>query len=903
MTNGWLLGWGVTVAAAATLLLSVDGGELKHDKGMADPDLDIEGLSFRRTGCYDSGSAHFILTSRGGCARVVAVVVRSSGDGERLDAWGDGQGVFRRANSQAGQVEWVTLTANPIPAGGVGELTIGFHEAPTEPVAVMLETARGAIPLPILAPRESAVRMGTIGFDSATQRIYVYLHNDGDKTADVAGGGIICGRTSGGEGANAVPLQLPKTIAPGRTGVCFAAVGRAFRPGERWYCKVNLRDGGQLCGSTRYFDYFPIDLGTPLGGEGSGTGPGRARVLGEGQEPQEWRNLTPVEVALREMERHRGDATRPLSFTLNHTGIADIVPMFGRLTDTCKMHCQPLGARYVGYYSPRDPNYTEARTRYLVRAMAPRPATVVSNMAHEYGAVGRAMTAEEIRLRAYSSIARGARGLFFRTSAWARLSGSDRRMAEEEMRRIGGELRALRPLLQYASFVEGVARTEEPLVEAATLAAGERAIVVVLLNHDHTPPWPSDELFSNEFTLTPVQRPFRVDVELGGVGQTPHVMEIGGAWSRPVGRLEGSTLSFEVDRLGATRQFVVCLDPTEVVALAERARVAMVEYPTRDLLDDLPLIAGTTKGPAVRFARKQYAIGKVDPAAKELRADFAFRNVGDKGLEVRVVSAGGRGTVTVLPPRLTPGAGGEIVWTAPMPEEGIIDETVRLATNDPASPSVDLRIGGIVAPEVWTVPQKVLLRRGDSKARVEVMDGREALLEISDLRIEGGSLAVTVFREDRPEIVDQIVDLERRAMRRRYVLDIEWTGQAGGKRELGIVFRTNAPHRPIITVPVCREEDDITIHPPRAFFGVVTPGQRQRVTCVVKTAGPAISGVRIVKTPGWLTAASRLLSPMEASVELCLAPDGPGLKNGQVEVLLEGATEIPVRIPAAAFVQ
>ena len=158
--------------------------------------------------------------------------------------------------------------------------------------------------------------------------------------------------------------------------------------------------------------------------------------------------------------------------------------------------------------------------------------------------INRYPTPEEVRLMCYYSISRGAKGIFYRD----RPQSPQLRNA---IRNINEELQILKPYLRIGEPVT-LAESSQPRVEANTILAGDKGIILILINHDNTG-------FDEPFTYTPKSN-FTVTIHIPDGLDIKEIYDVGNNLKKLEYKVQGKEIIIPIKRLDLTKQIILTTD-------------------------------------------------------------------------------------------------------------------------------------------------------------------------------------------------------------------------------------------------------------------------------------------------------------------------------------------------------
>ena len=746
----------------------------------------------------------------------------------------------------------------------------------------------GVPPVPMM------VRISNINFSKDRKDVYAYVENASDKPISINSAQLL--------EKNMAASGLDGTLASGRKRCLHFRLPAPLPFGERAYISVELANGERLGLSALAYGVFPVEGAKKPGLRGDCDGVSTKMILPHYSHFHYWQDVTAYRV-MDALADPNGFGLGELPVAVVNQGyIKDAVVTLGELVPCFYLACEPIEAEYLGRYDEKDFHYLQAKVRYIKEATAPNPPWLGLRTFHGYGELRKELTPTEMRLRVAYLVSRGAKGIAYRSGFWNKCSEAWQASMRKEINAINRELILMRDLLRIAEPVDNVGKTSEPLVEAATLLAGDKGMVVYLLNHDRSFAWPVQEMDNKEpFWIAPKPDPIFVGVELPSGVKATEVYEVGGAWRVPAFETQNGGVAFTVDRLDAVRTFVVAFGQ-------ESGRARLFEKADEDLR--LAMMLGkpgqdrkASRAPDIQFERKQVHFGEVDPLAGTVTCRFPFRNMGNAPLTVESVSTG---VVEFSKATLDPGERGEatvVIRLDATPGKHKAEHAI--STNDPNEPDIRLFTGGVVRPELSVSPRQAQLSAKRPTETIMLRDGREARLEIADISCDVPGVTWTVARDETWRTLSHSEVYRGKRLERTYQIQVSVSPEeaARGHRVGTLRVRTNAPHRPEVAVTVeVSPERRCQVSPPQLFFGQVKRGQTVCRTCKVLSEGNlAVESVEAdagdVRVTAGKTAGKHV-------IEAALTGGETGVRKGKIrlQVVLDGQRQVVV-IPFFALVR
>lgn len=248
-------------------------------------------------------------------------------------------------------------------------------------------------------------------------------------------------------------------------------------------------------------------------------------------------------------------------------------------------------------------------------------------------------------------------------------------------------------------------------------------------------------------------------------------------------------------------------------------------------------------GPDLRLDSYAWDFGPIEQGAAAFHT-FKLMNVGNRDL----VITGTRATCSctsalVAQDTISPGKTGEAIVTFDSNgRQGGQSQIVYLESNDPISPVVQLRIGGLVRPDHVLLSSRSVDFGSPAK-------GSRATREIHVMDPGDGSVEVTGVTSDSPYVTVSLAQ-ERNDERHGYLVTaIVEANTPVGRVDGNITVSTNHPKEPTVNIPVSvTVKGDIAAFPDMFFLGLLNKGQRAEKTISVSTAGKEPLVIKNVET-------------------------------------------------------
>jgi len=644
---------------------------------------------FRNSVYRDGGSIRIGLKNKSDRAQKVSSVfvngkelhvVEEPNRQEAQKTWQKNGGKYIPSNTKSGDVMWHWLTRKEIPAGEMTELIIKFYRPPIKPMPIRISTNAGELNLTI-EPKIAKAGISSVLFSKDRTKVFVYVENRSHEAIELKNIWL-----DGVEKTRKVRFIAP-TITSGSRGCLVLALAKPIPKGRRIYLTVGTKSGLKTGCSIRAFSHFSVAemwkglIKSPAKFDWDGLNSSKQYT----KYPYYKLDVVGYEIIA---NRSNPDYLKPdqlMYYWSNQGFIKTGVWAFGELVDGARLHLQPCETEYIGAYHSTDHHYVQAKMRFIRNAISPNPVFPQTEVAHALMCYNHQsfLLPKEMRLRVYYMMSRGAKGVLYRcTSGKLKPTPEERKALEDEMATLSEELLILRPYLRIAEFVDGMAKTSEPLVEAASLMCGDKGLVILLLNHDRQQSWPKNEMYlGKSFWIEPKPDPITITANIPEPIKPKRVLEISGknVFYIPF-KYQNGKLVFSVDGIKTTRQYLV---------LSEGERVS------DDWLFALPAQnPKKTSGPDVQFNEKQYFWDTVSPNAK-ISHDFAVKNVGNAPLKLTIKECPSGVNVHLPNKILAPGKSDAVgISCRPNPKESKGHIVVWLGTNDSNEPKVRLELGG-----------------------------------------------------------------------------------------------------------------------------------------------------------------------------------------------------------------
>jgi len=395
---------------------------LQAASGPTECPLEVQYAFFRKAVFNDPGSVHVGIRNHGseecsvlGLRLAGRPLFEPEADlvGGIPEAFlGEGAAPARKPEMPQGDVMWFDVSHPILKPGGLSEVIVKFTRTPTEPVRVAVVPVEGEALDVEIEPVPPPYRVSAVTFGRDYREAYLYVENMGTDPLAVTGA-----RVDGGV-ANRPPRIVNPELEPGDKACVCIAFDKPLARGEWVFLVPETSAGSEVGVAVRAFSCFPIERE-----RGSVVQPG-AFFDWDGFDDRRPFVSSPygrLDMVAHEAVRNRQDpeyarTTQMLTYWSNQGFIKQGVMAFGELVDGVCVHCQPGAVEYLGAYNDLDKHFTQAKVRFIRDACAPHPLYPQTEVGHammssDYRGL---LNPDELRLRVYYVVGRGAKGILYR---------------------------------------------------------------------------------------------------------------------------------------------------------------------------------------------------------------------------------------------------------------------------------------------------------------------------------------------------------------------------------------------------------------------------------------------------------------------------------------------------------
>lgn len=450
---------------------------------------------------------------------------------------------------------WHQIIPNPIGPKQVADIMVRLNKTLTPPIKVDIETSIGEKLSSSINQIGAPIRITYIGFNDELDKIYIYIKNAQTESVTIKNVYL---------GTEEITTNILDKEIPSQEKQCIIAnLKTPLRQGQYITVKIIASNNTIAETLTRVFSLFPINL------EGGDIAPGLQLNQEKTFLPYPPENITPehkayhildcpihchgdISQGAREIISRANTIRRIDPFNPVHIGICRVEKeigyfLYGETADIVLMNPNLTSFNY-SQLKEENEHCTQWLTHLAKMGCEPRPLqTLITTSNDSPYFVNRYPTSEEIRLMAYYTISRGSKGIFYRGQS----QDTD---VKEEIRNINKELQILKRYLKIGEPVS-LAESNNSKVEANTILAGDKGIVLILINHDTTG-------FDKSFTYTP-KTDFTVTVHTPDWLDIKEVYEVDNSLKKVEYKIQGKEITIPIENLGLTKQIVLSTTPDD----------------------------------------------------------------------------------------------------------------------------------------------------------------------------------------------------------------------------------------------------------------------------------------------------------------------------------------------------
>ena len=357
-----------------------------------------------------------------------------------------------------------------------------------------------------------------------------------------------------------------------------------------------------------------------------------------------------------------------------------------------------------------------------------------------------------------------------------------------------------------------------------------------------------------------------------------------------------------------------------VVEAAELNKIKMTDPPAEAKLVPLKEFEEQYSGFALLIAKDETAFPKSEAKGPDLRSDaynwdFGFIEEGEqaghtftlenKGIEALVLSKVDTSctcTQAFLPKEamIPPGGkGGLTVGFDSSGREGGQSQVVYIHSNDPISPIVQLRVGGVIRPTTLPISVRslhfgVARKREGASREFSIRDPGDKSLTVSEVTSDSPFVNATLTRDEKQGLV--------------YLVKAELQpGTPIGEFKSKVTVRSNHPKEPVVEIPVAAEViGDIEVFPNQFFLGLLKKGQSASKTITLSTSARERLKVEKVDSPfDYIKVESKPETDgKNYAITATLKDTAPlGLIKGEVVIHTNNSDQPEIKVPLFALVE
>jgi len=471
---------------------------------------------------------------------------------------------------------WHRISPNPIPPMEVGELVVRLLKdlkslSQSEEAKLRLITDKDSELSAEIPLTNHPFNFTFIGFSDALDKIYLYMKNYGQRTLSID---KVFLSTKDVTRKCYIPerkiLQNEKKLI----------VVKLYKPlvrGKHITVKVTTQEGGIAQSRVRASSHFPIAVEyyhessyTKLFTDTSSYNDNLGchiidcpMHIGDDHSIKAVRSKTErIRERMDEMEKKH--PLLPGYIHVCRDNIHNGCAFFGQITDLIRINPSIgllpsfLGLPWFRRYIPSETeeNPVQYLTALAKEGSEPQAFHTVISATSNNKELNIDATPELERFMVYSAVSRASKGIFYRDFGH---SLKDKPSLQQEIKRINGELQVLKRFLKIGELMP-MAECTNPNVEPNTILAGDKAVILILINQKPTEQEKTGDEVRRFFSP---KMHFEVAIHIPKWMKIKDVYEVGGDFGRLKYIRQGNTFTIKIDRLDFVRQIVFTTNPDD----------------------------------------------------------------------------------------------------------------------------------------------------------------------------------------------------------------------------------------------------------------------------------------------------------------------------------------------------
>ena len=306
-------------------------------------------------------------------------------------------------------------------------------------------------------------------------------------------------------------------------------------------------------------------------------------------------------------------------------------------------------------------------------------------------------------------------------------------------------------------------------------------------------------------------------------------------------------------------------------------------------------------GPDLRCNAYKWDFGFIEEG-QQAGHTFTLENKANEELVISKAETSCTCTQAFLPKelRIPPGGKGEVVVGFDSSgREGGQSQIVYIHSNDPITPVVQLRIGGVIKPIRLPVSARSLTfgtvkKRDGATREFSIRDPGDNSLMVSEVASDSPLLKTTLTHEDKQGLIYHVkAELK--------------PGPPIGEFKGKITVHSNHPVEPVVEIPVTAQViGDLETFPNQFFLGLLKKGQSVSKTITISTTAKEHLRIQKIDSPfGYVTIKSQTeVKNKKYAVTATLKDNAPlGLIKGEVVIHTNNSDQPEIRLPLYALVE